>query len=88
MTRAQFLNATSFRVKGATWKGAETYRKSDDCIVSEVRSSVDNRMLFFDHHCNITSVGSTGFKGYTFVFNKKVNVSFKFDDLVEFIEEA
>lgn len=88
MTREQFLNGASFRINGKSYKGAETYRKMDNCIVSEARSSVDERMIFFDHHCNITSIGSVGFKGFTFVFDKKINVNLRFEDLVEFIEEA
>jgi len=88
MTREQFLNGASFRLVGRTYKGAETYRVEGGSIVSESRSSENERVLTYSYHCNITSIGRVGFKGFTYIFNKKVNVNLRFEDLVEFKEEA
>ncbi len=87
MTKEQFLNGTSFRVKGITYKGAETYYY-DDCIMKESRSSLDERVVFKGHHCNVNKVGTKGFEGFAFIMNKKVKIKYRFEDLVEFKEEA
>ena len=87
MTREQFLKGTSFRVKGVTYKGAETYYY-DDCIMKESRSSLDERVVFKGHHCNVIKVGRVGFTAFAFVMKKKVVVKYRFEDLVEYKEEA
>jgi hypothetical protein len=86
MTKEQFLNGTSFRVKGfGNYKGASTY-KYEECISEESRSSVDNRVIITTHHCNVTKVGTKGFEGFTFVMNKMVKVKYKFEDLIHYEE--
>jgi hypothetical protein len=88
MTKEQFLNGTSFRVKGFnTYKGASTY-KYDECIVEENRSSIDGRVIITTHHLNVSKIGTKGFEGFTFVMNKMVKIKYKFEDLVEFVEGA
>lgn len=88
MTKEQFLDGTPFRVKGfSTYKGASTY-KYDECIVEENRSSIDERIIVTTHHLNVSKIGSKGFEGFTFILSKKVKVKYKFEDLVEFIQEA
>jgi hypothetical protein len=87
MTREQFLNGTPFRVKGVTYKGAETYYY-DDCIMKQSRSSIDEEVLYKGHHANVIKVGRVGFTAFSFVLNKKVVVKYRFEDLVEFIKEA
>ena len=88
MTREQFLNGASFRPKGSTYKGDWTYRYEGQAIVRESRSSVDERVLAYSHHNNVSKVGKVGFKGFTYIFNKKVNINMRFEDLVLFEEEA
>jgi hypothetical protein len=89
MTREQFLNGTPFRVEGITYKGAETYYYDGwGCIMKQSRSSINEEVLFSDHHANVLKIGRVGFTAFSFVMNKKVVVSYKFSDLVEFIEEA
>jgi hypothetical protein len=87
MTREQFLNGASFKVKGSTYKGAETYYY-DECIMKESRSSLDERVVYRGHHANVIKIGRVGFTGFAFVMNKKVVVKYRFDDLVEFVQEA
>jgi hypothetical protein len=88
MTREQFLSGVSFKVNGFnTYKGASTY-KYDECIVEESRSSIDERVIITTHHCNVSKVGTKGFEGFTFVMNKMVKVKYRFEDLVQFVEEA
>ena len=88
MTREQFLNGASFRPKGLTFKGDWTYRFDGQTIVRESRSSIDERVLTYSHHNNVSNVGKVGFKGFTYIFNKKVNISMRFKDLILFKEEA
>jgi hypothetical protein len=88
MTREQFLNGVSFKLKGLTYKGDWTYKYDGQAIIRESRSSVDERILTYDHHCNVFKVGKVGFKGFTYVFNKRVKVKVRFEDMIEFKEEA
>jgi hypothetical protein len=87
MTREQFLSGVSFKVKGLTYKGAETYYY-DDCIMKQSRSTIDERVIYQDYHANVIKVGRVGFTAFSFVMNKKVVVKYRFEDLVEFKEEA
>jgi hypothetical protein len=88
MTREQFLNGTTFKVQGSTYKGACTYSYSADagCIMRQSRSSIDDKVVLNDYECNIPKVGRLGFQGFTYVMKKKVVVKYKFSDLVEFEE--
>ncbi len=86
MTAEQFLNGTSFTVGAPTYKGAETFKYQNDSIIRESRSSRDQRVLFFSHECNIIKIGRTGFTGFTFIVNKRVNIKYRFEDLVVFEE--
>ena len=86
MTKDQFTSGQSFKVKGTTYKGDSTYRYYDNCIVRESRSSIDERVLHFTYHCNIIKVGKVQFEGFTYVFDKKVKVKYRFEDLVIFEE--
>ena len=87
MTREQFLSGASFRVGFLSYKGAETYYY-DECIMKESRSSLDERVIYRGHHANVLKVGRVGFTAFSFVMNKKVVVRYRFEDLVEFKEEA
>lgn len=90
MTAEQFLNGTSFTVGAPRYKGAETFKYDNNgtggCIIRESRSSKDEKVLFISHECNIIKVGKIGFTGFSFVVKKKVNVKYKFEDLVVFEE--
>jgi hypothetical protein len=89
MTKEQFLNGTIFRIAGPTYKGAETYsyNAKDNYMSKQIRSSIDERVVLDDYACNVLKVGRLGFTGFTHVMRKKVVVKYKFEDLVEFIEE-
>lgn len=88
MTAEQFLNGTSFTVGAPMYKGAETFKYDGSCIIRESRSSADQRVLFFSHECNIIKVGRTGFTGFSFVVGKRVNIKYRFEDLVMFEESV
>ena len=88
MTREQFLNGTPFTVGQFTYKGARTFFYDGTGITGQSRSSLDNRIVFIDYEANVSKVGRLGFKGFTYVMDKKVNLNYKFEDLVEFKEEA
>lgn len=86
MTREQFLNGTSFRLAESNYKGAITYKYEGDCIMKELRSIGDDKVLFTNYHSNMDKIGRVGFKGFTYVFDKKVNISLRFEDLIVFEE--
>ena len=90
MTREQFLNGTMFTIGAPTYKGTCTYSYNQDagCMMRQSRSSINGQVIFNDYECNIPKIGRVGFEGFTHVMRKKVVVKFKFEDLVEFIEEA
>ena len=90
MTREQFLNGTIFRVGFLSYKGAETYsyNQKDNYISKQIRSSIDERVVLEDYACNVLKVGRVGFTGFTFIIKKRVVVKYRFEDLVEFKQEA
>lgn len=90
MTKEQFLNGTTFRIVGPTYRGAETFKfvPGDDYISKQLRSSIDEEIILEDYACNVSKVGRLGFTGYTHVMRKKVVVKYKFSDLVEFEERV
>jgi hypothetical protein len=87
MTAEQFLNGTSFTVGAPMYRGAETFKYDGSCIIRESRSSKDQKALFFSHECNIIKIGKVGFTGFSFVVNKRVNIKYRFEDLVVFEEQ-
>jgi hypothetical protein len=90
MTREQFLNGTMFTVGQPTYKGASTYsyNESAGCMMRQTRSSLDERIVMSEYECNLSKITRTGFEGFAFVLKKKVVVKYRFEDLVEFKEEA
>ena len=89
MTKEQFLNGTQFYVGSKKYKGDSTYSFSSVGSISrQSRSSVDDRVVIDDYECNVIKIGRVGFEGFTFVMGKKVVVKIRFEDLVEFKEEA
>ena len=90
MTREQFLNGTQFYIGRKSYKGAETYNYNlkDNYISKQIRSSIDERVVLEDYACNVLKVGRVGFQAIAFILKKKVVVKYRFEDLVEFKEEA
>jgi hypothetical protein len=92
MTKQEFLSGKCFKIGAPTYKGANTYSYSGGggtghgCIMRQSRSSLDNRIVLNDYECNAPIVGSKSFTGFTYVLKKRVNVKYKFADLVEFEE--
>jgi hypothetical protein len=90
MTREQFISGTIFTVGSLTYKGASTYSYNADagCIMRQSRSSINEKVVMEDYECNVPKITKTSFTGFTYVMKKKVVVKYKFEDLVEFKEEA
>jgi hypothetical protein len=85
MTKEQFMNGVPFKVASKVdYKGASTF-KYDECIMKQVRSGEDNSILLEDYHLNVKKIGRLGFEGFVFVMNKKVNIKYKFEDLIVFL---
>jgi hypothetical protein len=89
MTKEQFLNGTQFYIGRKSYKGAETYsyNAKDNYMSKQIRSSIDERVVMDDYVCNVTKVGRVGFEGLVHIMRKKVVVKYKFEDLIEFVEE-
>jgi hypothetical protein len=88
MTKEQFLSGTPFYIGEKSYKGDSTFYYGEGVISKQVRSSIDEKVILDDYHCNISKVGRVGFEGFAFIMKKKVVVKYKFEDLVEFKEEA
>lgn len=84
MTKEQFLSGVSFKVAGSDYVGASTFKYHSEYIMKQSRSSTDDGVLFQSHHCNVTEIINTGFKGFVYLMSKLVKVSYKFKDLIEF----
>ena len=88
MTREQFLNGTPFTLGPVKYKGDSTYSYDRGHISRQIRSAVDGRIVLNDYECNVEKLGRVGFTGITFIMGKKVVVKHRFEDLVEFKQEA
>lgn len=88
MTREQFLNGTPFTIGSRKFKGDSTYNYDRGHISRQIRSAVDGRIVLDDYECNVEKLGRVGFTGITFIMGKKVVVKHRFEDLVEFKQEA
>mgnify|MGYP000862203952 CR=1 FL=1 len=85
MTKLDFLNGESFRLKGVCeYKGAETFKEAGGMILSESRSSYDEKVLFVSHHTNISKVTKTKVYAFTFILGKKINRVIKFEDMIKY----
>lgn len=92
MTKQDFLLGKPFRVASnsgfVNHKGASTFYYDGSCMMKQTRSSIDENILYSDYHMNIKTIGDKWFSGFTYVMNKKVQIRLKFEQLVEFREEA
>ena len=91
MTKQEFLSGMCFTIGAPTYKGVSTYKyhssiSNEGCIMRQSRSSKDKRVVLNDYECNIIKVGRTGFTGFTFIMGKRVNVKYRFEDLVPYTE--
>jgi hypothetical protein len=86
MTKEQFLSGTPFYVGRKRYNGDTTYsyNTKDNYILKQTRSSVDERIVLDDYECNLVKIGRLGFEGFTFILKKRVNVKYKFEDLMVF----
>jgi hypothetical protein len=84
MTKEQFLNGVEFRVAGPTYKGDWTFKFDEGAITRQTRSFIDNKVMLEGYECNISKIGRIGFEGFAYVMGKRVNIKFKFKDLIIF----
>jgi hypothetical protein len=88
MTREQFLNGTPFTIGQSTYKGDSTFYYDNGSMSRQVRSSIDQRVVLDTYECNVTKVGRVSFTGFAYVLGKRVVVKHRFEDLVQFKQEA
>ena len=90
MTKEQFLNGTPFYIGRKKYAGDSTFYYHGDpgCIMKQSRSSIDERVVIDDYHCNVTKIGRLGFEGLTFILGKKTSVKLKFKDLIPYESET
>ena len=87
MTKDQFISGTPFYINRKAYKGDCTYYFSDKSISRQSRSSIDERVVMDSYECNVIKVGRTQVTCFSYVLAKKVQVTLKFKDLVQFQSE-
>jgi hypothetical protein len=88
MNKEKFLAGTPFRVKGIhNRKGGATFFYKDGCIMKQIRSGEDDRLILEDYHLNTTTIDDKWFSGITYVMDKQVVVKYRFTKLVVFEPE-
>jgi hypothetical protein len=88
MTKEQFISGTPFYIGKKSYKGDSTFYYDEGHISKQSRSSIDERVIADDYHCDISKVGRVGFEGFTFILGKGVRVKLRFADLVPFSSET
>lgn len=92
MIKEKFENGYYFRIEGFNYYGSPTFkynpsgsgyisRQSRYSLPDENEGIVNNI-----HELNIIEINNDGFKGFTYILDTKVEVSYKFDQLIEYIE--
>ena len=61
---AKFYNGNEFKINSSTYKYSAGKNNTLGCIVNDVTG----------HECNVSYIGRTKVKGYSFVLGKKVNI--------------
>lgn len=88
MTKQEFLNSKSFRLKTSLEKGSCSYKykigkdTQVGFIEKEIRHSKTDKVILSDYHLNITEVTNSTFSGFTFVMEEEIDVEYSFKDLV------
>jgi hypothetical protein len=87
MTKQEFLSGKVFKLADHSY--SNTYQfipsKSKDVegfIQRNIMSSDGDRVILFDHEANITKIGSKTFEIYSFVMSKRVQLKYRFDELI------
>ena len=92
MTKQEFLEGVRFRLPGSTLVegvgsidynlriGGGTDIKS---IEKNYVSGLTGKVIIVDAEANVSDITRVGFKAYSFVMGKKVEVSYKFKDLIK-----
>ena len=88
MTKQEFLSGMYFTIGAPTYKGASTFKFNEGIICKQSRSSIDNRVVIDEYECNTPKIGSKSFTGFTYVMGKRVNVKYRFEDLIPYKEVA
>jgi hypothetical protein len=88
MTKEQFLAGTPFYIGKKSYNGDSTFTYDGGSICKQSRSSIDEKVIIDDYHCNVSKIGRVGFEGFTFILGKRIQVKLKFTDLVPFILET
>lgn len=86
MTKQEFLSGMCFTIGAPTYKGAPIFKFDESIITKQTRSSINNKVQLDDYECNILKLGSKAFSGFTYVMGKRVNVKYRFEDLIPFEE--
>lgn len=88
MTKEQFLAGTPFYIGKKSYNGDSTFTYDGGCICKQSRSSIDEKVIIDDYHCNVSKIGRVGFEGFTFILGKRIQVKLRFEDLEPFILET
>ena len=83
MTKQEFLSGTSFLIPNSTSDSTYKYKGSengDGYLLSELHYK--GKVIASTYAMNVTSIGNKQVKLFTFVLDKKVNRTLRFEDLI------
>ena len=88
MTKQEFLNGERFSLEAIVYGTSRTdynfiTRGGLNAIDRNYISSLTGEIILTDSEVNISEITKTGFKGFTFIMGKKVEVKFQFKNLLK-----
>jgi hypothetical protein len=86
MTKQEFLSGKTFKFAKNTGSNTFQYGKSEEgfsgYIQRNILSSDGKEVILTDYEVNVTKVGSKTFTVYTYILDKKIQLKYRFDELI------
>lgn len=85
MTKQEFLSGVRFTTRnnlGYRTNYKYVARRGEKGSIDRNYLSSTGATVLEDNEVNVSFIGTKGFRGYTYIMDKQVKVSFKFEDLV------
>ena len=87
MTKQEFLSGKSFTFVKNTGSNTFQYMApftelGEGSIQRNILSSDGERIILTDYEVNVSKLGSKTFTVYTYVLNKKVQLKYRYDELI------
>ena len=86
MTKQEFLSGKTFKFAKNTGSNTFQYGKSEEgfsgYIQRNILSSDGERIILTDYEANVSKIGSKTFTVCTYVLDKRVQLKYRFDELI------